>query len=82
MQQRRALSVLKLIRGRGLRLTFCLLLAALGSACGSDERGKIEVVEGFAGLVAGDEPRAVAIGRDILGNGGTAADAAVRNNFV
>jgi len=73
---------LAFLRCRGLRLSLCLLLAALASACGSDDRGKIEVVEGFAGLVAGDEPRAVAIGRDVLGNGGTAADAAVAMYFT
>ena len=46
------------------------------------EPGVIATVEGFAGLVAGDEPRAVTVGRDVLGNGGMAADAAVAMYFT
>ncbi|MGD1878929.1 MAG: gamma-glutamyltransferase [Kiloniellaceae bacterium] len=53
------------------------------SACEAPyEPGIIAPVEGFAGLVAGDEPRAVLIGRDVIGNGGTAADAAVAMYFA
>ncbi|WP_193368353.1 gamma-glutamyltransferase [Pelagibius marinus] len=53
------------------------------SACeGAREPGILAPVEGFAGLVAGDEPRAVTIGRDVIGNGGTAADAAVAMYFA
>ena len=67
----------------GIRVALVLLLAGILAACGGDsERGRVEVVEGFAGLVAGDEPRAVSIGRDILGNGGTAVDAAVAMYFT
>ncbi len=40
------------------------------------------MVAGFAGLVAADEPRAALVGRDVLGNGGTAADAAVAIAFA
>jgi gamma-glutamyltranspeptidase/glutathione hydrolase len=46
------------------------------------EKGEFATVEGFAGLVAGTEPRAVTVGRDVLGNGGTAADAAAAMYFV
>ncbi|MEE9196347.1 MAG: gamma-glutamyltransferase, partial [Alphaproteobacteria bacterium] len=54
----------------------------LVAACADSEPGKFAPVEGFAGIVAGDEPRAVVIGRDILGNGGTAVDAAVAMYFA
>ncbi|MEE8189433.1 MAG: gamma-glutamyltransferase [Kiloniellales bacterium] len=60
-------------------LGFCGLLLV---ACGGREPGQFGPVEGFAGLVAGDEPRAVVIGRDVLGNGGTAVDAAVAMYFA
>ena len=62
-----------------LALGFCGLLLA---ACGGREPGQFAPVEGFGGLVAGDEPRAVVIGRDVLGNGGTAVDAAVAMYFA
>jgi len=53
------------------------------SACEAPrEPGVLAPVEGFAGLVAGDEPRAVTIGRDVIGNGGSAADAAVAMYFA
>ncbi len=57
-------------------------LLTLSACSGDEDRGKLEIVEGFAGLIAGDEPRAVVIGRDILGGGGTAVDAAVAMAFT
>ncbi|WP_340117292.1 gamma-glutamyltransferase [Pelagibius sp. 7325] len=57
-------------------------MTALAACDGVREPGVLAPVEGFAGLVAGDEPRAVTIGRDVLGNGGTAADAAVAMYFT
>ena len=59
----------------GLALCGALLLAG----CGYNklETGTVAYVEGFAGIIVGDEPRAVLIGRDILTTGGSAADAAV-----
>ena len=56
-------------------------MALLGCA-GDEPSGKVAVVAGFAGLVAADEPRAALVGRDVLGNGGTAADAAVAMAFA
>lgn len=52
------------------------------SSCAEGPSGVFAPVEGFAGVVAGDEPRAVVVGRDVLGNGGTAADAAVAMYFT
>jgi gamma-glutamyltranspeptidase / glutathione hydrolase len=57
-------------------------MAVLAACEAPREPGILAPVEGFAGLVAGDEPRAVTIGRDVLGNGGTAADAAVAMYFA
>ena len=60
-----------------------LALAMSLSACGgSGPSGQVVEVEGFAGLVAADEPFAATVGRDILGNGGGAADAAVAMYFT
>ncbi len=61
------------------------LLAAVIAACAGlseEEGGEAVLIEGFAGLVAADEPRAAVLGRDVLGNGGNAADAAVAMYFA
>ncbi|WP_162906718.1 gamma-glutamyltransferase [Algihabitans albus] len=53
----------------------CSLLLA---GCADDQQaGLLVSVEGFAGVVAADEPNATVVGRDVLGNNGSAADAAV-----
>ncbi|HEY9548997.1 MAG TPA: gamma-glutamyltransferase, partial [Kiloniellaceae bacterium] len=57
-------------------------MAVLTACEAPREPGVIAPVEGFAGFVAGDEPRAVTIGRDVIGNGGSAADAAVAMYFA
>ena len=44
--------------------------------------GQVIEVEGFAGLVAADEPYAALMGRRVLGSGGSAADAALTMYFT
>lgn len=54
------------------------LCGLLLAGCGDEQNsGLLVAVEGFAGVVAADEPNATVIGRDVLGNNGSAADAAV-----
>ena len=71
-------------RKSGARLLASAGLALWVGACGSgdDETLKIGPVEGFAGALAADEPHAALIGRNVLGNGGNAQDAAVAMYFA
>jgi gamma-glutamyltranspeptidase/glutathione hydrolase len=66
---------------RGFGLAAVLVLSAC-SDLQVEEREPVETVEGFAGLVVADEPRAATIGRDILIDGGNAADAAIAMYFA
>lgn len=57
-----------------------LAAAAVLAGCSSDTKGQLGepgFVQGFAGLAAAEEPQAVLVARDILGSGGSAADAVV-----
>ena len=83
----------RLSRGAGARAPLrrraflgapALLVAAVAACTGvpDEQKGEIGTVEGFAGIVAADEPRAAVLARDVLGNGGNAADAAVTMYFA
>lgn len=69
---------------RNLATTAAMLAALVVAGCGGDRKqvGDENFVTGFAGGVAADEPRAAIVGRDILGRGGTAADAATAMFFT
>nr|WP_242468776.1 gamma-glutamyltransferase [Rhodovibrio salinarum] len=58
--------------------------ALLASACstGSGDTEESRLISGYAGMAAADEPRAATVGREILANNGTAADAAVGMAFT
>ncbi|MEM7172079.1 MAG: gamma-glutamyltransferase [Pseudomonadota bacterium] len=58
-----------------------LSASLLLGACENPNAGG-SVLEGFSGLVVGDEPRAVHIGEQILDRGGSAIDAAVAMYFA
>ena len=70
---------------RGILLGLWGLLSGFLAACETgqqEDSAEAGLVEGFAGLVAADAPRAAVVGRDVLGNGGNAADAAVAMYFA
>ncbi len=56
-----------------------LMLAACSTA---EEADGFTPISGFAGVVAADEPRAAVVGREVLGLGGSAVDAAVAMYFT
>jgi len=72
--------------GERWRTSQCLisgLMAVALAACQPEPQvGIIGSVEGFAGAVAADEPRAATVARDVLGANGSAVDAAVALYFA
>ena len=69
----------KVARNRVISVTAALAAMIGLSGCGSDT---INVPEGFYGSLAVEEPRAALLARDVLVNGGSAADAAVVTYFA
>ncbi len=70
-------------RRSALGLAPLLAAALLLQACGSDDDNlRLEPVPGFDGMVATGEPNATLVGREILADGGTVADAAVAVTFA
>jgi len=63
-----------------------IMMALAGCASAEDEnkveRGQLGFISGFYGGAAADEPRAALVGRDILSQGGKAADAAAAIYFA
>ena len=56
------------------------LLAAACTGPGDTEDARL--ISGYAGMAAADEPRAATVGREVLANNGTAADAATAMAFT
>ncbi|WP_179954245.1 gamma-glutamyltransferase [Denitrobaculum tricleocarpae] len=82
---RTSLNMVKSLRfsaGRRILLAGSAMLLVAACESNPEPGGVFAPVDGFAGLIAGDEPRAVVVGRDVLGNGGTVADAAVAMYFT
>lgn len=71
-------------RQRTFRLLLTAIAASLAlSACGKSNKVREPgFITDFIGGVAADEPRAALVGRDILGRGGSAADAATAMFFT
>ncbi len=75
-RERRTQSPPRSARRIGLGL---VLAAGLLTGCGSDT---VDLTEGFYGTVVAEEPRAALLARDVLVDGGSAADAAVTMFFA
>jgi len=69
--------------GRAARAAVLLATGAFAAACtGPGDTEETRLISGYAGMAAADEPRAATVGREILANNGTAADAATAMAFT
>ncbi len=68
---------------RTARVAVLLATSAVAAACtGPGDREETRLISGYAGMAAADEPRAATVGREILANNGTVADAATAMAFT
>ena len=68
---------------RAARTAGLAAFGLLAAACtGPGDTEETRLISGYAGMAAADEPRAATVGRDVLANNGTAADAATAMAFA
>ncbi|MFP3344798.1 gamma-glutamyltransferase, partial [Halomonas sp. SIMBA_159] len=68
---------------RTVRAATIFATALFAAACtGPGDTEEARLISGYAGMATADEPRAATVGREVLANNGTAADAAAAMAFT